>query len=41
VKIFLESYAKEPRQIILDLDVNDDLVHGNQEQVFFNTYYGF
>jgi len=39
VKIFLESYAKEPRQIILDLDVTDDLVHGNQEQVFFNTYY--
>ncbi|BAZ03292.1 transposase IS1380 family protein (plasmid) [Tolypothrix tenuis PCC 7101] len=40
VKIFLESYSKEPRQIILDLDVTDDLVHGNQEQVFFNTYYG-
>jgi Transposase DDE domain group 1 len=40
VKIFLESYSKAPRQIILDLDVTDDLVHGNQEQVFFNTYYG-
>ena len=40
VNIFLESYSKEPRQIILDLDVTDDLVHGNQEQVFFNTYYG-
>ncbi|WGV23788.1 IS1380 family transposase [Halotia branconii] len=40
VKIFLESHAKEPRQIILDLDVTDDLVHGSQEQVFFNTYYG-
>ena len=40
VKIFLESYSKEPRQIILDLDVTDDLVHGNQEQVFFNTYDG-
>jgi hypothetical protein len=39
VKIFLESYSKQPRQIILDLDVTDDLVHGNQEQVFFNTYY--
>jgi len=37
VNIFLESYSKEPRQIILDLDVTDDLVHGNQEQVFFNT----
>lgn len=39
VKIFLESYSKEPRQLILDLDVTDDLVHGDQEQVFFNTYY--
>ena len=39
VDIFLESYDKEPRQIILDLDVTDDLVHGTQEQVFFNTYY--
>lgn len=39
VNIFLESYSKEPLQIILDLDVTDDLVHGNQEQVFFNTYY--
>jgi hypothetical protein len=40
VNIFLESYSSPPRQIILDLDVTDDLVHGNQEQVFFNTYYG-
>ncbi len=39
LNIFLESYSKEPRQIILDLDVTDDLVQGNQEQVFFNTYY--
>lgn len=39
VKIFLESYSKPPQEIILDLDVTDDLVHGNQEQVFFNTYY--
>jgi hypothetical protein len=40
VKIFLESYSKEPQEIILDLDVTDDLVHGLQEQVFFNNYYG-
>ena len=40
VNIFLESYSKPPREIIFDLDVTDDLVHGNQEQVFFNTYYG-
>ena len=27
-------------QIVLDLDVTDDQVHGNQEQAFFNSYYG-
>jgi hypothetical protein len=40
VEIFLESYSKPPRQIILDLDVTDNSVHGNQEKAFFNTYYG-
>ncbi len=40
VEIFLESYASPARYIVLDLDVTDDLVHGNQEQAFFNTYYG-
>lgn len=40
VEFFLESYTSSPRQIVLDLDVTDDLVHGNQEQAFFNTYYG-
>jgi hypothetical protein len=35
VEIFLESYSKPPRQIILDLDVTDDLVYGHQEEVFF------
>lgn len=39
VEIFLESYASPPRQIVLDLDVTDDQVHGTQEQAFFNTYY--
>lgn len=39
VDIFLESYEKPPRQIILDMDVTDDQVHGNQEGAFFNTYY--
>jgi hypothetical protein len=39
VDIFLQSYKKPPRQIILDIDVTDDQVHGNQEGAFFNTYY--
>jgi hypothetical protein len=39
VELFLESYRKPPRQITLDLDVTDDLVHGSQEETFFNPYY--
>ncbi len=39
VDIFLESYKKPPKQIILEMDVTDDQVHGNQEGAFFNTYY--
>jgi len=39
VEIFLESHRKPPRQIIWDMDVTDDQVHGNQEGAFFNTYY--
>jgi hypothetical protein len=39
VDIFLHSYKKPPRQIILDMDVTDDQVHGNQEGACFNTYY--
>ena len=39
VEIFLGSYKKPPREIILDMDVTDDQVHGNQEGAFFNPYY--
>ena len=39
VDIFLQSYKKAPQQIVLDMDVTDDQVHGNQEGAFFNTYY--
>ena len=39
VELFLEQQGKEPKQIILDMDVSDDRVHGNQEQAFFNGYY--
>ena len=39
VDIFLNSYKKPPRQIVLDLDGTDDQVHGNQEGAFFNKYY--
>ncbi len=33
VDIFLESYQTPPQQIILDMDVTDDQVHGHQEGV--------
>jgi hypothetical protein len=37
---FVQSHAQPPKQIILDLDVTDDLIHGNQEGRFFHGYYG-
>jgi len=39
VKIFLESHAEEPEQIILDLDATDSPLHGKQENRFFHGYY--
>ncbi len=39
MEIFLASYKKPPREIVLDMDVTDDQVHGNQEGAFFNPYY--
>ncbi len=39
VEIFLQSYKKPPKSIILDMDVTDDQVHGNQEGAFFSSYY--
>ena len=39
VDIFLESYAKAPRQIVLDLDVTDTPLYGKQEDRFFHGYY--
>lgn len=39
VDLFIEQHSKEPRQIILDLDVTNDPVHGQQVGAFFNGYY--
>jgi Transposase DDE domain group 1 len=39
VEMFISSYKQPPSQIILDMDVTDDQVHGQQEGAFFNTYY--
>ena len=40
VDVFLQAHRRAPRQIILDLDATDDLIHGNQEGRFFHGYYG-
>jgi Transposase DDE domain group 1 len=39
VDIFLEAHAKAPRQIVLDLDVTDTPLYGQQEERFFHGYY--
>jgi hypothetical protein len=39
VDIFIESHEYPPEEIVLDFDVTDDTVHGNQEGRFFHGYY--
>lgn len=36
---FLEGYAEEPDEIVLDFDATDDPLHGHQEGRFFHGYY--
>jgi hypothetical protein len=40
VDLFVETHARAPKQIILDLDGTDDPLHGQQEGRFFHGYYG-
>ena len=40
VEIFLEAHAPPPREMVLDLDVTDIPLHGEQEARFFHGYYG-
>lgn len=40
VDIFIESFKKPPKEIILDFDATDDPVHGDQSGRFFHGYYG-
>jgi len=39
VEIFLEAHGRAPRRIVLDLDVTDIALHGEQEGRFFHGYY--
>jgi len=40
VDIFLEAHTKPPAEMVLDLDVTDTPLHGEQEARFFHGYYG-
>ncbi len=40
VELFRRFHGKAPRKIVLDIDVTDDPVHGNQEGKFYHGYYG-
>ena len=40
VDLFLHSERRAPQQVVLDLDVTDDALHGTQEGRFFHGYYG-
>lgn len=39
VEVFIESFEKPPKEIVLDFDATDDLVHGNQLGRYFHGYY--
>ena len=40
VDVFIHSYKKPPKGIILDLDDTEDQTHGHQQLSFFNGYHG-
>jgi hypothetical protein len=39
VELFLDSYVRAPRKIVLDIDATDVALHGEQESRFFHGYY--
>ena len=39
VQVFIESFPKPPKELILDFDCTDDPVHGDQFGRFFHGYY--
>jgi hypothetical protein len=40
VDLYIQSQPRPPKEVVLDLDVTDDPIHGNQEGRFFHAYYG-
>lgn len=39
VDLFIASFRRPPKRIVLDFDATDDRVHGDQERKFFHGYY--
>ena len=39
IEVFLQSYKRPPRRLVLDLDATDDPLHGHQSGRFFHGYY--
>ena len=39
VELFIESHTVPPKQIVIDVDATDDVIHGHQEGRFFNGFY--
>ena len=39
VEQFIASFARAPRELVLDFDATDDPVHGHQPGAFFHGYY--
>ncbi len=37
--VFINSYEKPPKAIIVDIDDTNDLTHGSQQLTLFNAYY--
>ena len=39
IETFISSHKEPPKELILDFDATDDLIHGNQEGGFYHGYY--
>ena len=40
VDMFIRFHKKRPKKIVIDIDITDDPLHGNQEGRFYHGYYG-
>jgi len=40
VETFIDSFAENPKELILDFDATEDLIHGEQVGRYFHGYYG-